>query len=118
VLILLAVQMDARRNLATYVREGNRKIGRLLGRENWRNDWAAAEKAGTPFARWITSEFTSAMEGIGYVRPKDGDIQTVTLRDANNVGLYYLAFYSKHDRGYDFWRKAVKSASEQTSFGF
>ncbi len=115
VLILLAVQMDARRNLATYVREGNRKISRLLGRDDWRPEWAAAERDGMPFARWLTNAFTAEMEGIGYARPKDSDIQTVTLKDASNLGLYYLAFYSKHERGYEFWRKAVKSASEQTS---
>jgi len=117
VLILLAVQMDARRNLATYVKDGNEKIGRLLGRSDWRDDWKAAESDGIPFARWLTSAFTSSMLRIGYVRPKDGDMQTVTLRDASNVGLYYLAFYSKHPLGYKFWREAVKGATAQTSLG-
>jgi three-Cys-motif partner protein len=115
VLILLAVQMDARRNLATYVKQGNRKIARLLGRDDWREDWRAAEREAVPFGRWLTSAFTQSMLSIGYVRPKDTDIQTVTLKESSKVGLYYLAFYSKHERGYDFWRKALKYASEQTS---
>lgn len=115
VLILLAVQMDARRNLEIYRREENQKISRMLGRDDWRDDWSAAENSGVPFGRWFRTAFTGSMEGIGYVRPKDADIQTIKLRDVGNVGLYDLAFYSKHERGYDFWRKAVKGATDQTS---
>jgi hypothetical protein len=37
----------------------------------------------------------------------------VTLKDASSHALYYLAFYSKHLRGYDFWGKAVSYANAQ-----
>jgi three-Cys-motif partner protein len=113
VLILLAVQMDARRNLEIYRKAGNQKISRLLGGGDWREAWSSAERDGVPFGRWLQNAFTEAMVRIGYVRPKDADVQSVTLRDANHQALYNLAFYSKHERGYDFWRKAVHYASDQ-----
>lgn len=118
VLILLAVQMDARRNLATYLRADNQKIARLLGKEEWQEAWHRAETGGTPFGLWLTRAFTESMQAIGYVAPQAADIQSVTLKDASNQGIYYLAFYSKHPRGYDFWRKAVAYASAQIAIPF
>jgi three-Cys-motif partner protein len=118
VLILLAVQMDARRNLSTYLRDDNQKIARLLGRRDWQMEWRQAEADGMPFGRWLTLAFTSSMQRIGYVAPRDADIQSVTLKDSGSHGLYYLAFYSKHPRGYDFWRKAVTYASAQIAMPF
>jgi three-Cys-motif partner protein len=118
VLILLAVQMDARRNLSTYLRDDNQKITRLLGRPEWQAEWHRAAAEGTPFGLWLTRAFTLSMQGIGYATPRDADLQSVTLKDSGNHGLYYLAFYSKHPRGYDFWRKAMKYGSAQISMPF
>jgi hypothetical protein len=58
------------------------------------------------------------MQGIGYAPPNDADIQSVTLKDSSSQALYYLAFYSKHPRGYDFWRKAVSYATAQIAMPF
>lgn len=114
VLILLAVQMDARRNLEVYRKEDNQKISRLLGRDDWRDEWGLAEQEGVQFGRWLRNAFTDSMGRIGYVRPKDSDFQTVTVGDSK-VGLYYLAFYSKNELGYKFWREAIKYSTEQRS---
>lgn len=114
VLILLAVQMDAVRNLEIYRKEDNQKISRLLGRDDWRDEWSVAEKSGVQFGTWLRNAFTGSMVRIGYVRPKDTDFQIVRVGDSK-VGLYYLGFYSKNEVGYKFWREAIKYSTEQRS---
>ncbi|HEX8692299.1 MAG TPA: three-Cys-motif partner protein TcmP [Longimicrobium sp.] len=114
-LILLAVNMDGQRNVPHYEDPKNDKIDRLLGNPNWRPEWDNVKSKGVPFPRFLADEFTASMVKIGYERPEERDFQQVTRNEGTNQSLYYLAFYSKHPRGYDFWRKAIGSSTEQRS---
>lgn len=36
----------------------------------------------------------------------------------NNMRLYYLAFFSKNEKGYEFWGEVQKYSSGQLGLGF
>jgi three-Cys-motif partner protein len=114
-LILLAAQMDGQRNEANYVHAENMKVERLLGDPEWREKWYAAKRSGTGFQRFLMQQYCTAMQAIGYKRPKDSDAYRVKT-ESGQVPLYYLLFFSKHERGYHFWRQAMKSSVAQRDF--
>lgn len=111
-LILLALGMDATRNWALYVRPENRKVEDFLGDGAWRDRWKAAESKGTTPIRFLAEEYANAMTRLGYLtRGIDQMIEVKTYE--NNMRLYYLAFFSKHERGYEFWKEVQRYSTDQ-----
>jgi three-Cys-motif partner protein len=115
ILVLLAAQMDGQRNIANYLRPESQKIARLLGDGDWRDRWAEASARGENFQRFLVNGFTQAMVRIGYAPPEPSDLHTVRTENGQ-VPIYHLLFFSRHPKGYDFWRKALKSSVDQGSF--
>lgn len=113
-LILLAVGMDANRNMKGYLKPKNRKMDRFLGDAGWRPRWTVAQEQGKPAVQFLAEEYTTAMVRIGYIEPGLDRMIPVRTRE-NNMLLYYLAFFSKHERGYEFWDEVVKYSTPQTS---
>ena len=111
-LILLALNMDANRNWETYCRPENKKIEAFLGRPTWRDDWREAEKIGKNRVLFLAEQYLKSMREIGYLHATLDDLVCVNVPD-NNMRLYYLAFFSKSERGHDFWRKARSSSTDQ-----
>jgi three-Cys-motif partner protein len=111
-LVLIAAQMDGQRNERMYLRPESRKIERLLNDPDWRTKWGQVS-AHTKFATFLVERFTAAMVDIGYQSPPAGAEPVRVETSDRGVPLYYLAFYSKHTRGYDFWKKSKKYATEQ-----
>jgi hypothetical protein len=95
-----------------YLRPESRKIERLLNDPDWRTKWKQVS-AHTKFATFLVERFTAAMVDIGYEPPPPGAEPVRVDTSDRGVPLYYLAFYSKHARGYDFWKKSKRYASEQ-----
>lgn len=114
VLILLALQMDANRNEAIYMRPDNPRIDNFLGDNSWRPRWKAPERRGLGFVRFLAEEYSTAMERLGYVRPGLEGMVEVKL-PANNLPLYYLAFFSKDRLGYKYWDQVRKYSTDQLS---
>lgn len=111
-LILLALGMDATRNWKTYVQTENQKVDRFLGDATWRARWREAEgKRLTPI-RFLATEYAGAMTKLDYLTTSLEEMIEVRTQD-NNMRLYYLAFFSKHEKGYEFWRAVQKYSTEQ-----
>jgi len=111
-LILLALHMDANRNLPYYLDENSKKIEDFVGDGDWRNEFIEFENTGKDFIKYLASKYDQNMMDLGYVANKH------LVRSSNkNLPLYYLAFYSKHDRGNDFYKKVKQTAIGQTELG-
>jgi three-Cys-motif partner protein len=110
-LVLLAVGMDAQRNYDHYMDEKSTKIDEALGNKQWRERWRALENR-SKFRHFLAREFAMSMESLGYLKQELGQMKEVRSSE-RNLPLYYMALFSKHDRGYDFWAKVKKSSNPQ-----
>lgn len=115
-LILLALGMDANRNLALYLEAKHDRIERFLGDPDWREKWRKAERRGQRFIYFLATRYIEAMEAIGYRPTSTGEMYPVRS-DTRNLGLYYLAFFSKHPRGHQFWEQVLHYTDEQFDLG-
>lgn len=114
-IILLATDMDGRRNWELYLDGANHRVDQFLGDPDWRSKWAVAEAQRKSPARFLAEQYAEAMAKIGYIKtPLDRMVPIKTY--ANNMQLYYLAFFSKSEKGYQFWDEVRKYSTEQTSF--
>ncbi len=102
-LILLALQMDGKRNFHNYVRDESTKIDKFLGNENWRLPFKNGEIHQRDFMKYLSDCYDANMASLGYkVVP---ELKYEVRNDDANLPLYYLAFYSKNERGNDFYKK-------------
>ena len=111
-LILLALYVDANRNIQFYVARSNRIIDSFLGDPDWRPRWEAAEHAGDTIVKFLANEYSTRMSQIGYLPMSIEDMVKIRTRD-KNLPLYYLAFFSKHQTGLKFWGEVRKYANDQ-----
>jgi three-Cys-motif partner protein len=111
-LILLALGMDATRNWRTYLGPGNNRVAAFLGNPAWRERWMQAEREGKSPIRFLAEEYAHGMSGLGYLTPGLERMIEVRTRD-NNMRLYYLAFFSKNERGYEFWDEVRRYSTDQ-----
>jgi len=113
-LVLLALEMDVRRNEVIYVEGKSGHVDDLLDDPGWRDRWSAAKARRVKFARFVAEEFAAKMFSLGYLRPTDWAMKPITTGD-KTVPLYHLAFFSRHELGYKFWKQALKYRSKQGS---
>jgi len=112
-LVLLALFMDANRNEKHYTNLQNTKVDFFLDSSDWRDDWNEYKRRDDSFPRFLASEFEKRMIEIGYLK---SDQNTKEFRSTEkNLPLYHLAFFSKSERGYDFWKKGTSYSSPQIS---
>lgn len=111
-LILLALYIDANRNVSFYVAEGNRTIDLFLGDPSWRPRWKAAEKEGDTIVRFLAGEYSTRMSQIGYLPMSIERMVKIRTLDGR-LPLYYLAFFSKHETGLKFWDEVRRYATDQ-----
>lgn len=115
-LFMLALHMDANRNVAHYANYENRKIDEFLGLSSWRDLWKRADAKGIAFPRFLGEQFSVQMTEIGYL-PMPFHLMK-QIRSDGNTPLYHLAFFSKHQLALNFWNQVVKYSTDQTSFEF
>ena len=110
-LILQALHMDANRNLAKYIKEENDRISDYLGNPDWRVDYHQNCKEYTSnFVKFLSDQYQANMTKLNYLPEK----QMFQIRsNEKNLPLYYLAFYTKHPRGIDFYKQIEHGASPQ-----
>ena len=113
-LILLALYIDANRNIQWYVGDDNPTIDLFLGDRTWRPRWKTAERAGDSIVKFLANEYSARMGKIGYLTMTLEDMVKVRTLD-KRLPLYYLAFFSKHAKGLEFWRAVRKYATDQLS---
>ncbi len=110
-LILLALQMDGKRNFHNYIRDESEKIDKFLGNNNWRDPFKRGEIHQKDFMKFLADTYDNNMKNLGYV--VDPVLKYEVKNDEANVPLYYLAFYSKSKKGNDFYKKIEKYQSPQ-----
>ncbi len=113
-LILLALQMDGKRNFHNYLQEESIKIDSFIGNTQWRNPFKKGEIPQRNFIKYLADCYDANMKKLGYV--VDPHLKYQVKNDNNNLPLYYLAFYSKNKRGNDFYRKIEKYQTSQLDF--
>lgn len=111
-LILLALYMDANRNLFNYILENSTKVDEFINDISWREPFTKSLIPAKSFIKYLADKYDSNMLKLGYKEPEKKHL--VKIGDIN-VPLYYLAFYSKHERGNDFYKKVEKYLSSQQS---
>jgi three-Cys-motif partner protein len=116
-LFVLALHMDANRNVSHYTSMDNRKIDAFLGLPDWRQRWQEAESKGIAFPRFLAELFSTQMEGIGYL-PVPFHTMKQIRSDVNNLPLYNLALFSKHQLAFNFWDEVLRYSTDQTSFDY
>ncbi len=107
-LILHALQMDARRNVVKYHEQENETVQNFLGDKQWRKKYINKKYVQKDFTKFLSEEYDSSMGTLGY-EPAKKEI----IKNSQGNGIYYLAFYSKHSRGLDFFEKITKGDNNQ-----
>lgn len=115
-LFVLALYMDANRNVAHYTGEHNKKIDDFLGSSDWRERWREAEARGAVFPRFLAEEFSAEMQKLGYLPMPFHKMKQV--RSDGNLPLYHLALFSKHKLALHFWDDVLEYSSDQRGFDF
>ncbi len=109
-LILMALQMDGKRNLEKYLSENNSKINLFIDELNWREEFLRNGYSPSDFTKFLSDKYDKKMGELGYMEPPEKHrIQAFST----HLPLYYLAFYSKHERGNEFWKKIKGYATDQ-----
>lgn len=106
-LVLLAFGMDGTRNIQLYLKDNNNRIDDFLGSNEWRKKWRKAEIEGVNLVKFLADEFTEKMVSLNYKSEAINNFISIRS-DEKNLPLYYLGFYSRSPRGYDFWKKVKK----------
>lgn len=115
-LILQALYMDANRNLESYLEEENKRIADYLGIDNWRKEYERNKTENNKnIVKFLADEYQNQMITLGY---KDKPKMHLIESNIKRLPLYYLAFYSKHSRGIDFFNKVEKRIDGQTKLEF
>jgi three-Cys-motif partner protein len=115
-LILQALHMDANRNFEKYFKDENQKVANYLGNDQWRDDLEKDECANRKdFVKFLADQYQIKMISLGY-KPEKHMHQIRS--NEKNLPLYYLAFYSKHERGEDYFTKVQKRVKQQLTLEF
>jgi len=63
------------------------------------------------FPRFAADEFAKRMCDLGYLpTPRMKEVRSLE----KNLPLYHLAFFSRHQRAYEFWGQVLKYSTDQT----
>lgn len=110
-LCLLALQMDAKRNIQHYLKPGS-KIDRMIGNTIWRARWNNRSDHHEDFAKFLASEFADSMSEADYLKTSLDQMRAVKTYDTN-VPLYYLAMFSKNQMAFKLWEQVLKYSTPQ-----
>ena len=112
-LILLPTSYDVNRNRMRLLNTSPKKsMEEALGSKEWRSDWKHAEREGIHFKAWFVDAFCAKMTELRYL-PRS----RMTLKRFQSDGrldLYHLGFFSRSNRGHEFWEQATKYGTKQT----
>lgn len=115
-LILLALHMDANRNLAAYLDRANRKVDEFLGLADWREKWHSLPEP-KDFPRFLATMYAKQMATLDYLPIVFSQMKQVRS-DVANLPLYHLALFSRHQLAYTLWDGVLKYSTKQRGFEF
>lgn len=115
-LILQALHMDGNRNFSKYLKDENERIGEYLDNQNWRDDFNRDCNGNkSKFVKFLADQYTARMKLLHYI--PENNMHQIRSND-KNLPLYYLAFYSKHPRGIDYYKRIEKYSNQQYQIEF
>jgi three-Cys-motif partner protein len=117
-LILLALGMDANRNLQHYLDPTNQKIDQFLGLPDWRERWTEElfrNKLSLP--KFLGEIYAKQMETLRYLPVPFHKMKQVRS-DVRNLPLYHLALFSRHSLAYEYWDDVLKYSTSQLSLEY
>lgn len=103
VLILLPTFMEANRFEEQQMADPQ-KLADFCGQPDWVEQWKVVQGKGGTFGEFIQNLFSKSMLRLKY-KEQANAARLIKVYN-KNVALYHLAFYSRNDRGYDFFNKA------------
>lgn len=106
-LILLALMMNAKRNLHNFIIEESQVIDYFIKKFNWRDTFLKAETRKEDFIKFLAETYDQNMLNLGYNIKNEGLKPKVDAEEFN-LSLYYLAFYSKSALGNKFFTEIQK----------
>jgi three-Cys-motif partner protein len=110
-LILLALPLDGKRNFHNYIDDESEKIDRFIASKTWREPFRNGKIPQKDFMKYIAERYDENMSKLGYV--VNPNLKYQVRSDNTNIPLYYLAFYSKNEKGNDFYSKIEKYQTTQ-----
>jgi len=117
-LILLALGMDANRNLQHYLDPMNQKLDEFLGLQDWRERWLQASLKGKiQLPKFLAETYAKQMETLQYLPVPFHQMKQVRS-DVRNLPLYHLALFSRHTLAYDLWEDVLRYSNSQSSFSY
>jgi three-Cys-motif partner protein len=111
-MVLIATDMDAARNVATYLLPQNEVVERFLGVADWRSEWLAARSDGQSFSSYLMNRFSRQMEARRYIRVRVDETKLVRSTE-KNLPLYRLALFARHPVAKRLWEQALKYSDPQ-----
>jgi three-Cys-motif partner protein len=115
-LILLALMMNANRNIHNFIDEESKVIDLFIKKPNWRESFLKGETRKEDFIKFIADIYDQNMLKLGY-KVKNEGLKPKVDADEYNLSLYYLAFYSKSPLGNKFFSEIQKyHIDQQTLF--
>jgi three-Cys-motif partner protein len=114
-LFLLALHMDANRNLASYLNTDNSKIDEFLDLSDWRELWRKDEPGRREFPQFLAEEYSKQMESLGYLPVPFYKMKQIRSGD-KNLPLYRLALFSRNELAYKFWDEVLRYSTDQRTF--
>jgi three-Cys-motif partner protein len=115
--LVLLSWMDASRNEFRYIEYDNKRVDNFLGDDKWRVKREVLKKKKYDFCKFLAEEFVQRMMTLGYPETALKTLFPIRSTD-KKLFLYHLAFFSKSEKGYDFWNKARFGGPKQTSLDF
>lgn len=94
-----------------YIVDENTRIEMFLDNPNWRNDFDNGNYTEKDFMKFLSEQFDNNMKALGYLTEQEKQI----IQTNSGLGLYYMAFYSKHPLGNKFFKTITKSSDDQLS---
>lgn len=116
-LVLIPTQMDARRNIDTYLQADNKVLANFFGDETWRDKWREASSKGKSLDVFLVDLFGDQMQALQYIYRGAQDTELIRNYE-KNAPLYRLAFFSRSKLGEKLWKEIKKYSSSQLSMGF
>lgn len=116
-LVLLALHMDANRNLKHYLDHSNRKIDEFLGLPNWREKWSEENSKRQTFPKFLAEAYAKQMKALGYLEVPFHSMKQVRS-DVKNLPLYHLALFSRHELAYQYWSEVLRYGTSQGKLDF
>jgi three-Cys-motif partner protein len=115
-LILLALMMNANRNLHNFIMEESKVIDLYINKFDWRDTFLKGETRKEDFIKFIADSYDQNMLNLGY-KVKNEGLKPKVDADEFNLSLYYLAFYSKSPLGNKFFSEIQRyHLNQQTLF--